>query len=429
MIDKRELEFILREQKQDLDFKAKSKICDRAEESQVDLESNLAQVIIGVRRSGKSTLCLNVLRKAGVAFGYANFDDERLKSLEVDELNNVLEVLYKINGEFSHLFLDEVQNVDGWHLFVNRLLRRGMKVILTGSNAKLLSGELATHLTGRHSTVELFPFSFKEYCDYRQVDTEELTTVAEAARRAAFDEYLKHGGFPELLTEKNSRKYVSTLVKDILERDIRQRHKVKYFAAFERLAQHLMNVAPTTVSLAELSKTFGIRAAQTTDNYINYLKQAYLLIGLNKYSVKSRQRMTEEKVYPVDVAVMDRRADAMAGENLGWRLETIVYLELRRRAETESMDIYYYKKDSRAKEVDFAVCKGNKVMALYQVAYDLTSEKTRKRELDALLQASVETGCETLLLITDTRRETLDIGGRRIKAVPAYEWLLESPED
>ena len=424
MIDKRELELILREQKQDLEIKAKSKICDRAEESQVDLDSNLAQVIIGVRRSGKSTLCLNVLRKAGAVFGYANFDDERLNGLGIDELNNVLEVLYKIYGEFNHLFLDEVQNIDGWHLFVNRLLRRGMKIILTGSNAKLLSGELATHLTGRHSTVELFPFSFKEYCNYRQVAAEELTTAAEAARRAAFDEYLKHGGFPELLTEKNSRNYVSTLVKDILERDIRQRHTVKYFAAFERLAQHLMNVAPTTVSLTELSKTFGIRAAQTTDNYIKYLEQAYLFVGLNKYSVKSRQRMTEEKVYPVDVAIMDQRADAMAGENLGWRLETIVYLELLRRAERENMDIYYYKRDSRAKEVDFAACKGNKVMALYQVAYDLTSEKTRNRELGALLQASDETRCETLLLITDTRRENLEVAGHRVKVIPAYEWLL-----
>ncbi len=424
MIDKRELELILLEQKQDLEYKAKMRLCHRAEEAQVDLESSLAQVVIGVRRSGKSTLCLNVLKSAGVTFGYANFDDERLNALETEDLNNVLEVLYKINGEFNHLFLDEVQNVDGWHLFVNRLLRRGMKVLITGSNAKLLSGELSTHLTGRHSTIELYPFSFKEFCDYKQVDTQTLTTVAEAARRSAFDEYLRKGGFPELLTEKNSRKYVSSLTDDILERDIRQRHKVKYFAAFERMAHHLMNVAPAVLSVADLSKTFGIKSAQTADNYVKYLKQAYLLVGLNKYSPKSRQRLTEEKVYTVDVAVMDQRPDAMAGDNLGWRLETVVFLELLRRASNEGQDIYYYKKDSRAKEVDFALCKGNKVLQLYQVCLDLTAEKTRNRELSALFQASEETGCRDLFLITDTQRSTVEKEGRQIRILPAYEWLL-----
>ena len=424
MIDKRELELILLEQRQDLEYKAKMRLCHRAEEAQVDLESSLAQVVIGVRRSGKSTLCLNVLKASGVKFGYANFDDERLERLETDELNNVLEILYKINGEFNHLFLDEVQNVEGWNLFVNRLLRRGMKVLITGSNAKLLSGELATHLTGRHSTVELYPFSFREYCDYRQIDTDTLTTVAEAARRAAFDEYLRKGGFPELLTEKNSRKYVTSLTEDILERDIRQRHKVKYFAAFERMARHLMNVAPAVLSVAELSRTFGIKSVQTADNYVKYLKQAYLLVGLNKYSPKSRQRLTEEKIYTVDVAVMDQRPDAMAGANLGWRLETVVFLELLRRASAEGQDVYYYKKDSRAKEVDFALCKGNKVQQLYQVCLDITAEKTRNRELSSLVQASSETGCRELFLITDTERFTTGKDGRKIRVIPAYEWLL-----
>lgn len=426
MIDKRELELILREQKQDLEYKAKMRLCHRAEEAQVDLESSLAQVVIGVRRSGKSTLCLNVLKTAGVRFGYANFDDERLERLDTDELNNVLEILYKINGEFNHLFLDEVQNVGGWHLFVNRLLRRGMKVLITGSNAKLLSGELATHLTGRHSTIELYPFSFREFCEYKQVDTDTLTTVAEAARRAAFDEYLKKGGFPELLTEKNSRRYVSSLTEDILERDIRQRHKVKYFAAFERMAHHLMNVAPAVLSVAELSRTFGIKSVQTADNYVKYLKQAYLLVGLNKYSPKSRQRLTEEKIYTVDVAVMDQRPDAMAGANIGWRLETVVFLELLRRASGEGQNVYYYKKDSRAKEVDFALCKGNKVQRLYQVCMDLTAEKTRNREMNSLVQVSNETGCRELFLITDTERFTEEKDGRKIRVIPAYEWLLDS---
>ena len=426
MIEKRDLELVLTEQMQELRVKAKAVRCPRREESQVNLGSTMAQVVIGVRRSGKSTLCFNVLHKAGVKYAYANFDDERLEGLKSNELNNVLEVLYKINGEFTHLFLDEIQNVAGWHLFVNRMLRQGMKVIITGSNAKLLSSELATHLTGRHNTIELYPFSFSEYCTYMNVDTSTLTTKAEAFRRAAFDEYLRQGGFPELLTERNSRRYVSSLVDDILHRDIQQRYKVRHFAAFERMAHHLMNVAPTILAPSDLTKLFGFGTSQTTNNYIKYLKQAYLLVNLSKYSPKSKLRVTDEKVYAIDPAIMDKRPDAFVGDNLGWRLEIIVYMELRRRTKEEECDIYYYKKHPRAKEVDFVVCKGNKVLQMYQVAYDLSNEKTRRREIESLVQASQATQCQELYLITDNERATIQHEGCTIHIIPAHEWLLRS---
>ena len=158
MVDKAALEFILSDQKEEIEARTKERLCHRKEESQVDLDSPQAQVIIGVRRSGKSTLCYQSLRAKGVKFAYANFDDERLEELKADQLNDVLEVLYKIYGDFSFLFLDEIQNVEGWHLFVNRLLRKRIHVVVTGSNARLLSSELATHLSGRKKEIELFPF-------------------------------------------------------------------------------------------------------------------------------------------------------------------------------------------------------------------------------------------------------------------------------
>ena len=334
MIDKRTLEIILAEQVQELAIKAQSVRCRRKEEALVKLDSAMAQVVIGVRRSGKSTLCFNVLHDATIKYAYVNFDDERLFQLKASELNNVLEVLYKINGEFTHLFLDEIQNVKGWHLFVNRMLRQGMKVIITGSNAKLLSSELATHLTGRHHSIELFPFSFGEYCAYRGLDEKTLTTKVETQRRAAFDEYLLQGGFPELLLGEGDKQYVSNLVDDIVRRDIQQRYKIRYFAAFERMVRHLMNIAPTILNAVDLTKTFGFGTPQTTNHYIKYLKQAYLLVVLSKYSAKSRLRITEEKLYTVDAALMDKRPDAFVGENLGWRLETIVFLELCLRVKT-----------------------------------------------------------------------------------------------
>ena len=177
MIDKRILEFVLTDQQDEIALRASEKLCERGEVGLIDLDSPQAQVVIGVRRSGKSTLCYQALKKAGVKFAFVDFDDERLAKISSEQLNDVLEVLYKINGDFQYLFLDEIQNIEGWHLFVNRLLRRKMHVIVTGSNAKLLSGELATHLSGRNKEIILYPFSFREYCDALGVETDRKSTI------------------------------------------------------------------------------------------------------------------------------------------------------------------------------------------------------------------------------------------------------------
>lgn len=193
-IDKRTLEEILNDQKNELDVWTDEHLCSRNEESLVDLGSPQAQVVMGVRRCGKSTLCMQILTGANVKFAYADFDDERLDGLDTAQLNDVLEVLYKIYGSFQYLFLDEIQNIDGWPLFVNRLLRNKIHVVLTGSSAKLLSHDLATHLTGRSSEIELYPFSFSEYCEMKGVDGSLRSTKGRADIRNCFDEYMKNGG-------------------------------------------------------------------------------------------------------------------------------------------------------------------------------------------------------------------------------------------
>lgn len=343
MLDKRIIEQVLAEQQLELANLSTKTLCTRPEEQLVELDSDMAQVVIGVRRCGKSTLCYNVLKENSELFAYANFDDERFNEMTSQDLNNVLEVLYKTYGDFRLLFLDEIQNVDGWHLFVNRILRQGMHVILTGSNAKLLSGEFATSLTGRHDKIELFPFSFEDFCRCKGIDLKSPTTKAEAFRRSAFDEYLRQGGFPELLHRKNKKGYVSNLVDNILKRDIEQRHKIKYVRAFEQLVNHLLNISPAVVVEKDLAKLFGFKSHHTVDNYIGYLKEAYLLAGLPKYSPKSKLRVRNEKVYPIDVALMDGREDAMVGKNLGCRLESIVFIELLRRNKPLERDVYYFK--------------------------------------------------------------------------------------
>ena len=425
MADKRLIEQVLTEQFQELHELERKTFCPRKEETLVELDSSMAQVVIGVRRSGKSTFCYNILRKHRKEFAYANFDDERFSDLKAADLNPLLEVLYKIYGNFKYLFLDEIQNVTGWHLFVNRLLRQGMHVLITGSNAKLLSGELATHLTGRYEQIELYPFSFAEYCTYKGIDTQSVTTKSEAFRRAAFDGYLHSGGFPELLHTQNRTRYITTLVDNILKRDIEQRHKIRYARTFEQLSNHLLNIAPAIIVENELAVLFGLKSHHTLSNYVDFLKQAYLLSGVQRYSTKSKLRIRDEKVYPIDVALMDARADAFAAQNLGWRLETLVYIELQRRNTPINRDIYYYK-SADGYEADFVVCKGNAVEEIYQVCYDLNKEKTRKRELRGLLTASQETRCNNLFLITDYQREEVETEGKTIKILPAYEWLLQS---
>lgn len=421
MIDKRVIEQVVQEQKLELEGYAQEEYCTRREETLVDVDSKRAQVVVGVRRSGKSVLCYHVLRKHEKDFAYVNFDDERFLNLKAEELNDVLEVLYKEYGDFKYLFMDEAQNVEGWHLFVNRLLRQRIHVLITGSNAKLLSGELATHLTGRNDQIELFPLSFSEYCECKHVDTTSLTTKAEAFRRATYDEYLRQGGFPELLTERNKRSYVTALVREIIDKDLIKRFNIKNVRTFQQLSNHLMNVAPVVLNLKDLSEQFDLSSV-TIGSYIEHLKQAYLLVGLQKYSVKSRLRVRNEKVYPVDVALMDGRVDAMAGANLGWRLETQVFLELLRRNRPIGRDIFYFR-ERNGVEADFVVCQDNHVIEIYQVCYDISKESTLKREVRGLLTASKATTCDNLFLITDHVRQTIMEGGKVIKVIPAYEWL------
>lgn len=420
LIDKRTLEVILSDQKEDLENWSEEQLCSRTEEGLVDLNSPQAQVVIGVRRSGKSTLCLQTLTGAKVKFAYADFDDERLEQISANQLNDVLEVLYKIYGDFNCIFLDEIQNVEGWPLFVNRLLRKKIHVVLTGSNAKLLSSDLATHLTGRSSEIELYPFSFAEYCVMKNIDCTLHTTKGIALQRNAFDEYMKNGGFPELLSIKNGKKYISNLVDNILKRDIEQRYNIAYPAQFENMAHHLLNVSPYIVSTSELADLFSFKSHHTAQNYVKYLKEAYILVGVKKYSQKSKQRTVGEKVYAVDVAFMNQRENAFAGENLGWRLETIVLVHLMRKCKNEGWDVYYL--SDRSGECDFVVCDGNRVLQCIQVSYDISSEKTRKREINGLLLAYKKTKCNNLILLTDHEYEELDKDGLHIQIKPVYEW-------
>ncbi len=417
------IETAIQEQRREFITSIKRNYCSRPEENLVDINSSMAQVIIGIRRSGKSSLCFNIIKKSGINYAYINFDDERLSSIKAEDLNRILESLYKIYGDFDHLFIDEIQNIDEWYLFVNRLLRTGMHILITGSNARLLSGELATHLTGRHMKTELFPFSFNEYCEYKNISTQHDTTKEKGMLQAAFDSYLVDGGFPELIESRRKQTYINTLVDSIIKKDIEKRYSILYKAAFENIAQHLLNNAPSKINYKELKDTFGLKSDHTAENYVSYTKNAYLICQVKKFSFKSRIRIHSEKAYAVDVAFMNNRENAMQGENLGWRLETIVYIELLRRYRPQECDIYYFEENSY--EADFVVCRGRNVLQIIQVSYDISNKKTLLREKRGLLAASKATGCNNLLLITQYDDTQLSENGKTIRVIPAYRWLTE----
>ena len=192
------------------------------------MDNNLIKVVTGVRRSGKSVFSFQLLNNR--TYAYINFDDERLIGLKASDLNSVLEACYQQLGEFTFIFLDEIQNIKGWELFVNRLHRQGLKVLITGSNSKLLSKELATHLTGRHLSMELFPFSFKEFLTYEQFPItikETYSTREKSLLINKLQEYLLYGGFPEALKDKHLFKnYLTTLYSTILTKDVISRYKI-----------------------------------------------------------------------------------------------------------------------------------------------------------------------------------------------------------
>lgn len=425
MVEERTILQVLTEQKEYVSNYHPEKWIKRKEEKLFEFDSPLAQVVIGVRRSGKSTLCHKVLLEQSIKYGYANFDDDRLVRLQTEDLNTVLSCIYQIYGtDIQYIFLDEIQDVEGWHLFVNRLLRSNLHIVVTGSNAKLLSGELATHLTGRYNEIRLFPFSFREYCCFHNIDTHSITTKAEAEKKNAFIDYIKDGGFPEIQNLRNKRGYVQSLMEAIISKDIQQRFKIRNTDALRKIANHLINNVCQEINYDSLSEILKI-TDQTAKKYVDYLRQAFLIQLLTKYSFKSKERIRNTKAYIVDCGLQNNRENSFAPENIGWRLENVIYTELLRRCSNEFLDIYYYKASTRSKEVDFVVCNQDKAVELIQVAYNIDNSKTFNRETSSLVKASKILHCNKLTLIAMTTTREVIIEDKKIHICSAIEWLLK----
>ncbi|MBP5557197.1 MAG: ATP-binding protein [Bacteroidales bacterium] len=421
-----ELERVLRDQREELENTDFGSLVTRKEEEQLELDSTVAQIVIGVRRCGKSTLCQKVLRQSGVSFAYANFDDAVLASLKATEMNLLMETLYKIYGEFTHLFLDEVQNIDQWPLFVNRLLRQKIHLVLTGSNANLLSDDLSTHITGRYNEIHLYPFSFEDYCAAKQVDTQGQTTKLEGLRQHALDNYLMSGAMPETFGMKNQGKYIHSLLDAIINKDICKRYKVRYKKTLQQVANGLLDKFCQEVNYQDVQENYHLNSVHTAKNYVSYIEKAYLIRLVPRYSFKSIERQNYRKAYAIDTAFVTDHDDVLQTDSWGWRLENVVCVELLRRMEYATQELFYLR-ENRNYEVDFAVVDQGHVTELVQVTYDFSnpSAKLYKREVGGLLKGAAATRCHRLTLVM-MYGEPRDIheGNYTVHCVSATDWLL-----
>lgn len=373
-------------------------------------------VISGVRRCGKSTLLRQVAGSLGNAFHYLNLDDERLLEFGVQDFEALMLTFAK-RSEDKTLLIDEIQNVPQWERFVRRVHDQGYKVFLTGSNARLLSSELGTHLTGRYTLIELFPFSFSEALQFQGVDPERRSTPGRAAILKAFDRYLEDGGFPEFLTY-GDRELLARTYDDILHRDIVSRFGIREVGTFRQLAHYLFTNVTGDMTYNKLHNVLGISSASTVRDYIDYLQQSYLAFPVFKYDFSlKKQHVSSKKVYVIDNGMRNVVAFRFSSDS-GKLLENTVFVELRRRGG----DVYFHRND---RECDFVVVRKGAVREAYQVCYGLT-DTNKTREIRGLESALRQFGLAEGTVLTYNRRETIDLGDNRLADVrPAWEWLLE----
>lgn len=374
--------------------------------------------VLGVRRSGKSILSLLLSKQVKKSFYYINFDDERLIGIKTEDLNKILQSFYELYGDAQLIILDEIQNISGWELFVNRL-RTTKRIIVTGSNSQLLSGELATHLTGRYIDFILYPFSFKETLDFKP---EIYLTEDRAKIRVQLNNYIHGSSFPEF------RKFGSAIVvkiyEDIINKDCIRRYKTRDEETFKELAKYLISNFSCEFTYSQLSKIFKIKDVHTVKNYVSYVKNAFLIIVLERFSPKLKQQyIAPKKVYSIDQGFCNFIGFKLS-KNIGKIFENIVCIQLfRRKSRERNIEIYYWK-DFQQNEVDFVVKKNQKIKQLIQVCYDISDIKTKEREIKALLKASKELKCKNLTIITNEKKGYEKINGERIDFIPLWEWLL-----
>lgn len=377
------------------------------------LKTKQIVAISGPRHSGKSTL-LRQFSAEFKSFYYINFDDERLVNFTVDDFQDLM-LAFKKEYAVKVILLDEIQNVEKWERFVRRIFEEGYKIFITGSNAKLLSSELATHLTGRYFKIELYPFSFEEFLRFKNIDRKAKDSEAKAKILKNFDNYLLSGGFPEFV-KYGDPEYLKRIYEDILYKDLLTRFNIREVKAFRELANFLFSNFTKELSYNALKNTLGFKSAMSVKNYVEFMKESYLVFELYKYDFSlKKQFVSDKKIYVIDNGLRNNAAFYFSNDN-GRLLENMVFLELKRRGK----EIYFFKDK---KECDFIIREKTKITEAIQVVFDL-NKNNRKREIDGLLEAMERFNLKNGLILTASQEETAKIGKLSIKIMPVWKWLL-----
>ena len=376
---------------------------EREELGTISLELPFAVIITGIRRSGKSTLLHQILKKLPNYY-YLNFEDTRLIDFESGDFEKLDEIFHEEFGSSEFYLLDEIQNVKDWEIFVRSRLDRHKHLFITGSNASLLSRELGTRLTGRHVNIEMFPFSFSESLHFRK-ETPSLESFERYFNRGGFPDYIKYEK-PEILRE---------LLSDILYRDIISRHNIRETKSLKELTIYLLSNVGKEFSYNSLKKMFEFGSVNTPISFVSYLEDSYVLFAIPKfdYSLK-KQLINEKKVYSIDNGLSITNSVSISSDR-GRILENLVFLTLRR----THKDIYYFREKW---ECDFLVKEGGGIVMAIQVTYEM-NEDNKMREINGLKEALDKFGLDEGIILTYNQEDRIDFKGKRIIIKPVWKWL------
>jgi predicted AAA+ superfamily ATPase len=370
-------------------------------------------VITGIRRSGKSTL-LHQFSTYYKDFLYINFDDERLLNFTIKDFSHLMITFSKISNS-KVIFIDEIQNIDSWERFVRRIHDEGYKIFITGSNAKLLSSELSTKLTGRYSKIELYPFSFLEFCKFQKVSIEKISSTIKAKILSAFDSFVKNGSFPEFLNY-NDAEFLQRTYEDIIHRDIINRFRIKEVKSFKQIAHYIFSNFTGDINYNSLKNILGFKSATSVKNYIDYLEEAYLAFEMYKYDYSlKKQHINNKKIYVIDNGMRNEIAFSFSMD-YGKHLENIIFIELKRRG----IKPYFLREKH---ECDFIIEEKGKPLIAIQSCYNL-NQKNMKREIDGLEEAIKLLGIRKGLILTYDFEKTSLNDNKKIFAIPVWKWLL-----
>lgn len=421
-MDKQLLKQILRENQQEVE---RYEVVPR----DLQLDGFPCRVLVGVRRAGKSFMLYYMIQQL-LAAGhkweeilYLNFEDERLENFCSDDFNSLLECHQEMYGKRPMMFLDEIQNIEGWHKFARRMADSKYTIFITGSNAKMLSGEINTTLGGRFLIAEVYPYSFKEFLSVHQVSINELDLLSTEGRAAAvrnFDEYLHYGGLPAAALLPAKRNYLSSVYQKIYLGDIIARNKITNVAGIRVLIRKMAESVCRAISYNRinnlLSSVGGKLSLATTIKYVEYSENAWLLLRLKNYATSLADKESNCKYYFIDNGILGLfliDKDTMLLENL-------VALQLFRLYghDMDNERVFFYQ-DSY--EVDFYVPEDELAI---QVSFSLRDEDTRKREADALQKLAKRLPCKRRLILTYDEETIINDQHGVIQVMPVWKWLL-----